>query len=73
MNTLEGLLRAVIADPADDLARLAYADALEEAGQDARAEFIRVQVELARNALLWPDDWEERYALWQPVMGPAGD
>jgi uncharacterized protein (TIGR02996 family) len=48
-HVLERLLAAVIADPADDGPRLAYADRLEEAGgDDARAEFIRVQCELAR-------------------------
>ncbi len=45
---LSMLHRAILLDPGDDLARLAYADALEESGQDAsRAEFIRVQVEMA--------------------------
>lgn len=43
------LIRAILSDPDDDTARLAYADWLDENGQDAaRAEFIRVQVELAR-------------------------
>lgn len=45
------MLAAVCADPGDDTVRLAYADWLDERGQpgDAdRAEFIRVQVELAR-------------------------
>ncbi len=41
------LLRAVIANPADDAPRLVYADALDECGQHERAEFIRVQCELA--------------------------
>jgi uncharacterized protein (TIGR02996 family) len=35
------LLRAVIDDPADDVPRLAYADWLEENGQDERAAYIR--------------------------------
>jgi uncharacterized protein (TIGR02996 family) len=47
MTTLDDLLRAVLADPADDGARLAYADWLEEEGQTERAEFVRVQVALA--------------------------
>ena len=38
------LLRAVIADPDDDLPRLVYADWLDEHGQDERAEFIRLHV-----------------------------
>lgn len=40
-------LAAIRAHPADDVARLVFADWLEEHGQEARAEFIRVQVELA--------------------------
>jgi uncharacterized protein (TIGR02996 family) len=47
-RTGEALLAAVIAESADDLPRLAYADWLEEHGDDARAEFIRVQVRLGR-------------------------
>ncbi|HEY2787588.1 MAG TPA: TIGR02996 domain-containing protein [Fimbriiglobus sp.] len=43
------LLPAVLAAPDDDLPRLVYADALEETGDVARAEFIRVQIELARD------------------------
>jgi uncharacterized protein (TIGR02996 family) len=44
------LLAAVLANETDDTARLVYADWLQENGQEARAEFIRVQVELA-----WPE------------------
>jgi len=40
-------LRAVTANPDDDLTRLVYADWLDENGQEERAEFIRVQVALA--------------------------
>jgi uncharacterized protein (TIGR02996 family) len=42
------LLKAVIAQPDDDTLRLAVADWFDESDQPARAEFIRVQVELAR-------------------------
>ena len=48
---LDLLLAAVLAEPECDTRRLAYADALDERGRpgDAeRAEFVRVQVELAR-------------------------
>src|SRR5262249_7324025 len=34
--------------PEDDAPRLMLADALEEAGQPQRAEFVRAQIELAR-------------------------
>lgn len=43
-----GLLATILADPADDAARLVAADWLEEHGETARAEFIRVQVHLAK-------------------------
>jgi uncharacterized protein (TIGR02996 family) len=42
------LHRAILLDPGDDLARLAMADALEEAGEDARAEMIRLDIRVAR-------------------------
>ena len=41
-------LDAILAHPDDDGPRLVYADWLDEQGQAARAEFIRVQCELAR-------------------------
>jgi uncharacterized protein (TIGR02996 family) len=41
-------LRAIAEHPDDDLPRLVYADWLDEHGDPARAEFIRVQCELAR-------------------------
>lgn len=51
MTDREALIRAVIEHPADNVPRLLLADYLEENGDAndrARAEFIRVQVELAR-------------------------
>jgi uncharacterized protein (TIGR02996 family) len=44
----EALIRSVLANPADDAPRLVYADWLEERGRAEDAEFIRVQIELAR-------------------------
>jgi uncharacterized protein (TIGR02996 family) len=41
-------LQALLAEPDDDTLRLAVADWLDENDQPARAEFVRVQVELAR-------------------------
>lgn len=43
-----GLLADVVTNVADDTPRLVLADWLEDHGQEARAEFIRVQVEQAR-------------------------
>jgi uncharacterized protein (TIGR02996 family) len=44
----QALLRAIIDNPADEVARLVFADWLDEHGEADRAEFIRVQVEAAR-------------------------
>ena len=41
-------LQALLAEPDDDTLRLAMADWLDEHNEPARAEFVRVQVELAR-------------------------
>jgi uncharacterized protein (TIGR02996 family) len=40
-------IRTIQEDPADDTARLVYADWLEERG-DVRAEYLRAELELAR-------------------------
>ena len=43
------LLAAIDARPADDLPRLVYADWLDDHGHAVRAEFIRLQCEIARH------------------------
>lgn len=48
------LLRAILDAPDDDAPRLIYADWLEEQGDSDRAEFIRVQVALARSEVTDP-------------------
>jgi uncharacterized protein (TIGR02996 family) len=52
-------LRAIIESPDDDTPRLIYADWLEEHDQPERAEFIRVQCELAK----LPDESPRRQGL----------
>ena len=47
MTDESAFIRAIIADPDNDGPRLVYADWLEDRGQCARSELIRVQVELA--------------------------
>lgn len=47
MTERESFLAAIIADPQEDAPRLIFADWLEEHGERDRAEFIRVQCELA--------------------------
>jgi len=53
MTDRRDFLAAIIDRPDDDLPRLVYADYLEESGDEERAEFIRLQCELAK---LPPDD-----------------
>lgn len=51
MTDADRLLREIIANPADDVLRLAFADAIEERrgpGDEAWAAFVRVQVELGQ-------------------------
>src|SRR5438874_13842040 len=48
VSAADAFLRAILDNPDDDLPRLIYADWLDEHGEAARAEFIRVQIERAR-------------------------
>lgn len=77
------LLAAILAHPADDLARLVYADWIEEQGDPDRARFIRAQVELARvspwepfavHARLQAPEWYhgEPWRQHLPDLGPSG-
>lgn len=48
MTDRDALLKAILAQPDEDMPRLMYADWLTENGHESRGEFIRVQCELAR-------------------------
>src|SRR5688572_22800889 len=48
MTDETAILAAIAAHPDEDTPRLAYADWLDEHDRHARAEFVRVQVEIAR-------------------------
>jgi uncharacterized protein (TIGR02996 family) len=48
MNHRDALLQEILANPDDDTPRLVYADYVEEHGDEARADFIRIQCQLAR-------------------------
>ena len=61
MSDEDALLAAIAAHPDEDTPRLMYADWLDEHGQPVRAEFIRVQIELARKEHL-PRAVLNRYA-----------
>ncbi len=50
LTRADALLRLIIADPANDDLRLIYAEDREDSGDYARAEFIRVQCDLAKYA-----------------------
>lgn len=73
--TLHGpdVYRYILANPADDVARLAYADWLEECGREAYAQFVVTQV---RNPWLWaivdavrPGAWRMRAQQCNPGLG----
>lgn len=48
MTEQQALIRAICLEPADDTARLVYADWLQDNGEENRAEFIRLSCELSR-------------------------
>ncbi|MCE9566819.1 MAG: TIGR02996 domain-containing protein [Planctomycetes bacterium] len=54
--THDALNAEILAHPAEDTARLAFADLLDEQGENARAEFIRTQIRLATL-----NEWDEGY------------
>jgi uncharacterized protein (TIGR02996 family) len=47
LSDREALLAAILANPAEDMPRLMFADWLQENGETARGEFVRLQVEAA--------------------------
>ncbi len=53
MNDGDALLRAILVQPDEDTPRLVYADWLQENGEPERAEYIRLQVQLARQNRTW--------------------
>jgi uncharacterized protein (TIGR02996 family) len=60
MSDHEAFMRTIVESPEDDAPRLVYADYLQEHGEADRAEFIRIQCELARTP-----EYESHYAqLW---------
>ena len=51
MTDADAFLAAIVAAPGEDLPRLVYADWLDEHGDPDRAEFIRLQIAVARGEL----------------------
>jgi uncharacterized protein (TIGR02996 family) len=82
----EAFLQAIRDEPDSDAPRLIYADWLEEHGQEARAEFIRLQCERARPGTdparaaelearsfrLLADNWEAWVGPLRELVGPDG-
>jgi uncharacterized protein (TIGR02996 family) len=74
MTQRRDLLRAVALDPDDDTPRLIYADWLEEQGGErdaARAEFIRLQIAVARDfgaASVDAWGWDVRWRLERDLI-----
>ena len=90
MSDEDALLAAIAAHPEEDTPRLAYADWLDEhadafPGAGTRAEFIRVQCEVARVRRLGPQERDPRYEWFRAreqellashrraLFGPLGD
>lgn len=70
MTEREAFIAAVAENPDDDTGRLAFADWLQENGEDARAEFVRLQCAIA---LREPpaDAWDEpRHDLYRDPLPP---
>ncbi len=61
----DALLATIAANPADDLPRLVYADWLEEHGRGVRAEFIRLQIEIAKLEVGPRDVIDRNVPLWK--------
>jgi uncharacterized protein (TIGR02996 family) len=71
MSLDDAFLHDIKANPDDDVPRLVYADWLEEQGDPARAEFIRLQCRLARTDLedpLWPELKRQERAAFTPHL-----
>jgi uncharacterized protein (TIGR02996 family) len=67
MSDRAAFIRAICEQPTDDTVRLVFADWLEEHDEPARAEFIRVQVKLAKKPVGCHRHAKEcpRYGLWR--------
>lgn len=75
MSDRDALYRAILANPAEDTPRLAYADWLEENGRPEEAEFIRIHCSLDNGTPHDPAspelvDREEELRLWLQAHAP---
>ncbi len=70
------LLAAILANPDDDNVRLVYADWLQENGDEARAEYIRLRIlrDGDRDADIRAVDlWYANVRQWEPLRGANGE
>ena len=70
MTTPEAFIADIIAHPDDDSVRLIYADWLEEHDEPDRAEFIRVQIELAELTRDYGDFRDGSFLTGRPLVFP---
>jgi uncharacterized protein (TIGR02996 family) len=72
MTERDALLQAVLDDPDDAAPRPIFADGLEEHGEQARAEFIRVEYPLHRSLVGSPDRYPLEYRARQLLCNSDG-
>lgn len=60
MTEREAFIEAIARDPDEDTPRLAFADWLDEHGEDRRAAFVRLACALARRPYQWDDPDRDR-------------
>lgn len=75
MSDRDALLRTILADPADDTARLVYADWLEENGEEERGHYIRFGLDYGYHRGMESDgstgnEWERAVDVWPPIDWP---
>jgi uncharacterized protein (TIGR02996 family) len=68
--THKAFIDAIAENPDDDTARLVYADWLDERG-DPRAEYLRLEVELAVVTTIWQEAVESRIVELRASLDPT--
>src|SRR5262245_24500761 len=64
MRTRDALYRSILASPHDDTIRLAYADCVEEEGDEELAGLIRGQINGDIGPVTFGPEWRGPSALW---------
>ena len=71
MDAVETIVAALARTPEDETGWLALADSLDESGQDARAELVRVQLSLRRDPEGDPSRETRLVELWRQGTAPC--